>query len=167
MVNKGIKMKKGIFLFLLALVFSVNCWAQNFFNENIKTIISQNRGVYFTDGIFIKNGPKMSDIVLKDVRQFYSKKLGHERVVFDFNQSEIPRIYSYFSKEKRKVYIDMFGVKLNKKIKSTGNGILVRNLIFYPLDDAYLSVEIDLNKNLECELFYLTNPGRLVLDIKS
>lgn len=157
-------MKKGFFYLIMSFYALMSyCYAQNIFHGEVKYIGNRKKSVYFKSGAFIKKG-QASLSKLQSIRHFYSPKNGYERIVLDIKGHEVPNIYSYI--EANKIYIDLLNTTINENIRSTGKSQFVNNLLFYPLDDDMLSLEIDLNRAVEAEIFFLENPSRLVLDIK-
>lgn len=104
---------------------------------------------------------------LKAIRHNYNAKLGYERLVFDFHEKKIPRIYGYLENSGQKLYIDFFNTKLTKTPGSFGNSRFVAGLNFFPILKENLSAEVTLKRRSSIDVFYLSNPGRLVIDIKS
>ncbi|MBF0361399.1 MAG: hypothetical protein HQK49_10320 [Oligoflexia bacterium] len=152
--------------------------AQGIFEEKIRKISPVKRSVYLTEGIFIKtmasagsakdatSESSASNVSMNSIRHLYKAKEGFERIVFDFNGRAVPKMYAYVSNEDKKLYLDFFNTSVNSNIASLGKGHFVKNLLFYPIEDDLLSVEVEFKRSLNFEIFYLDNPGRLVVDVK-
>ncbi len=138
--------------------------SQNLFSERIWKLIGRKRAVYLEKGIF-HNGKKETPSMLLALRHSFTD--GKERIVLDFNTNKLPRIYGHISKDKKKLFLDMFKTRISTKLKSFGNGKFVKSVDFYPITGKQLSAELSLSISPKTDIFYLENPARLVIDIKS
>lgn len=84
----------------------------------------------------------------------------------DFETKELPRVYGYISREENKLYLDLFETGIPKSLSSFGDSKYVKELLFFPIQKDTLSVEVIFKTDVTLDVFYLTNPGRLVIDIK-
>ncbi len=159
-----IKCIKVLVISILPLFVSMS-FSQDLMSERIRKVVGKKRAVYFTKGIFYSTTNKVSS-TLKAVRHSYVAARGYERIVFDFNTTQTPKIYGYFSDDMKKIYIDFFDASLGGSIGSFGNSKFVDKIDFYPVGDESLSTEIKLKKESSIDVFYLEKPGRLVIDIK-
>ncbi len=155
---------------LILIVFSavfINSFShgQNLHHEKIRKITSRKRSIYFDKGIF-HNGGLRRKSQLKAVRHSYVSKRGYERLVFDFKTAKVPRIYGNVSMKENKLYFDFFNTSLPNNISSFGDSHHVKGINFYPLSKDSLSLELDFKSKVSIDIFYLENPGRLVVDIK-
>lgn len=150
---------------LLTLLFTFSASAQNLLQERIRRISPRKKSIYLDTGIFHNGGPKLNS-KLKAVRHSYSTRTGYERVVFDFTTNELPRIYGYISREENKLYLDLFETDIPATLNSFGDSKYVKELLFFPIQKDTLSVEMNFKSKVTLDVFYLTNPGRLVIDIK-
>lgn len=153
----------GFFLFFLGI--EPRCLAQNLSQERLIKVTAHKSSQYIKSGIFFNQGEGGKGR-LNALRHFYSSKKGNERIVFDFDAKFMPKIYGFISEKERKLYIDMFQTTLNPAVSSLGNSYFVKNLFFYPLDDDSLTLEIELKSPGQFDIFWLENPGRLVIDVK-
>ncbi len=154
-------------ILIINILFLCNCiFGQGLLDERIRQISNKKRSVYLDRGIFHNGGPKHS-ATLKAVRHSYTKKLGYERVVFDFNTKETPRIYGNINGLQKKLYLDFFKTTVGNNIASFGKSIYVDSLNFFPIDKDSLSVELVFKKKVSVDIFSLENPGRLVIDVKN
>jgi len=158
-------LKNRSLFFLLALVFSSSVFAQNLLQERIRRISPRKKSIYLDTGIFHNGGPKLVS-KLKAVRHSFSAARGYERVVFDFSTKELPRIYGYISRDENKLYLDLFKTEVPAILNSFGASQFVKELLFFPIQKDTLSVEVNFKSKVTLDVFYLSNPGRLVIDIK-
>jgi hypothetical protein len=150
-----------IFLFSSQALFS-----QDLLKERIRKLGGKKTSVYVENGIFHNGGVK-NEGVLKGIRQSYSAKLGFERIVIDFNSSEIPKIYGNINSLEKRVYIDFFDTTLDKELKTVSSTKFVEKVHFYPIEKGHLSMEMRLKSKASADIFFLQNPGRLVIDLKN
>jgi hypothetical protein len=151
---------------LLILVFSsFNLWAQNLSEERIWKIDSRKKSIYLGSGIFhLSQGSAQNKIL--GIRSSYVPSRGYERLVIDFSQSLPPKIYGHISQKIKKIQIDFFDSELPQSISSLRNSQYVKNVDFLALDENQVNMEINLKSEVNFDIFYLENPGRLVVDIK-
>lgn len=155
-------------LLSIIILFSLStsvAWSQNLLEERIRRISDRKRSVYLDSGIFHNGGPKRSS-KLKAIRHNFSSKRGYERLVFDFKTEQLPRIYGFISSPEKKLYLDLFTTDLPDALSSFGDSKYVKSINFFPIQKDTLSVEVLFKKNITLDVFYLSNPGRLVVDIK-
>jgi hypothetical protein len=140
--------------------------AQDLLKERIRKLSSNKTSIYIEKGIFHNGGVKQ-EATLKTIRQSFNPKLGYERVVIDFNSSQVPKIYGHISAVDKKLYIDLFETTLDKDFKTTGAKHFVDKINVFPIESNYLSLEMNLKGKVNADIFYLDNPGRLVIDLKN
>ena len=155
-------MKLLIFVLMLQ---SFAVMAQDLSKQRIWKISSKKRAVFLDKGVFYtnKNSTKQQ---LKAIRNSYIPSRGYERVVFDFTSATPPRVYGHIANNEKKVYLDLHNTSLNRSISAVKNVKFVKNVDFFNLDKDNLSVELSFKENVSFDIFYLENPGRLVIDIK-
>ena len=134
-------------------------------NQRIRKLDGRKKSIYVSEGVFHNGSPKVKSDRLK-VRHSYSEKIGYERVVFDFSTEKLPRVYAHYDSKTKKVSLDLFNTSLTKEIGSFGISKLVEKINFFPLSTEITTVEMILKDSKTIELFYLTNPARLVIDLK-
>lgn len=156
-------MKKLLFLALFVL--SSTAFSQDLFSERIRKLDSRKRSVYLESGIFHNGGEKRPSS-LKGIRHSFSKSQGYERVVVDFTTAKLPRVYGHVSSKDKKLYLDLFDTDMTGTVSSFGNTKFVKAINFFPITEDSLSVEIIFKENVSVDVFYLTSPARLVVDIK-
>lgn len=152
-------------LTLILLIQSYSLFAQDLTKQRIWKISSKKRAVFLDKGVFYTSSEADSQ-QLKGIRNSYVPSRGYERVVFDFSSLRPPRIYGHIAGKENKVYIDLHKTSLNKAIDTVRNVKFVKNVDFFNLDKDNLSVELSFNEKVSFDIFYLENPGRLVIDVK-
>ena len=155
-------MKKFLVLALLA---GSVCHGQNLLTERIWKISSRKRSIFFDQGVFHSDLRPDSKTLL-DIRNSYQPAKGYERIVFDFSGPQPPKVYGHISKEDNKVRLDFFNTDLEKSIGSVSNVKYVKNIDFFNIDKENLSVEMSFRDGVSFDIFYLENPGRIVIDAK-
>ena len=138
---------------------------QNLLEERIRKLSSDKKGVFLNKGIF-HNGMRSLESSINSIRYHYNKKDNYERLVIDFKNNKIPRIYGNISLRSKKVHISLFKTSLPESFYSSGSSKFVKSIDFFPIDDNILSAEINLKEEIDLEIFYLEEPGRLVLDMR-
>ena len=154
-----------VLLTLVSMLFITNVFAQNLNSQRIWKISSKKRSIFLDKGIFHSDS-EVKNVQLSGVRNSYVTSRGYERVVFDFNTSNTPRIYGHISKKDKKIYLDFFNTSLNKALTSIKEVKYVKSVDFYNIDKNQLSVELTFNSTVSFDIFFLENPGRLVIDVK-
>jgi hypothetical protein len=150
---------------IMSMLFIANVFAQNLNSQRIWKISSKKRSIFLDKGIFHSDS-EVKNVQLSGVRNSYVTSRGYERIVFDFNTMNTPRIYGHISKNEKKVYIDFFNTSLNKALSSIKEVKYVKSVDFYNIDKNQLSAELTFNSSVSFDVFFLENPGRLVIDVK-
>jgi hypothetical protein len=152
---------------VVAFTFLLTCqaFAQNLNAQRIWKISSKKRSIFLDKGVFHLDNMKGTN-KLSSIRNSFFKSRGYERLVFDFDMENPPRMYGHISKGKKKIYIDFFNTTLNKKMASVSKVKYVNSVDFFAIDKNNLSVEVNLADKVSYDIFYLSNPGRLVIDIQ-
>lgn len=158
------KVSKILSLFLV-LSFTQVSLAQNLMQERIWKISSKKRSIFFDKGIFHASGSG-SPQKLTGMRSSYVPARKYERIVFDFSSNRPPKVYGHISNISNKVYVDFFNTSLEKSLESLKNIKFIKNVDFFNLDTNKLSVEMSFVDGASYDIFYLENPGRLVIDVK-
>lgn len=156
---------KLIISFLIFFSLSESLQAQDLLGERIRRITSRKKSIYLDRGIFHNGGPSVHS-TLKSVRHNYNKSKGYERIVFDFKTKKIPKVYGHINSKNKNLYVDLFDTKIQKGVHSFGKTQFVDSMIFFPISRETLSVELKFKEKVSVDIFYLSNPGRLVIDIK-
>jgi len=154
-------------LLLLVVCFvHTNLFAQDLLKERIRKIGSTKSSIYIEKGVFHNGGVKQ-EASIKSIRQSYNPKQGFERIVIDFSTTTIPKVYGHISAEDKKIYIDFFDTNLAKDVQTIAKTKLVDKVSIFPIEENFLSIELKLKAKLSADIFFLENPGRLVIDIKN
>jgi hypothetical protein len=90
---------------------------------------------------------------------------GYERVVVDFNTPKVPKIYGHIAANK-KLSVDFFETTMNTSRPQVRNSQFVQAIDFITVDGKTTTMEIALKGKSSFDVFYLENPGRLVIDIR-
>lgn len=155
-----------VFLFLSIVAFSGTVLAQNLLNTRMWKLSPRKKSLYVDSGVFSHSGASRKT-TLNAIRHAYNKSLGYERIVFDFNSDNVPNIYGMISKQNNKLYLDLKNTAIHSNIDSFGNSRFVSKIDFFPITPDVLPVELKLKNSSSYDVFYLKNPGRLVIDIKN
>jgi hypothetical protein len=151
------------FIFLLSLGF--NCFSQDFFKERIWKLEERKKSVFLRSGVFHAGSKKvLSD--LNSTRGSYVSSRGYERLVFDFSTDLLPFIYGFISKKDKKLYLDFFNTRLSSQIDLMSRGRFVEKIKLYKINSESLTLEVNFKESVILDVFYLSSPSRLVVDIK-
>jgi hypothetical protein len=141
-------------------------FSQDLLKERIRKLSNKKTSIYIESGIFHNGGAKGEGLI-KGVRQFYNPKQGFERIVIDLAGAEIPKVYGNINSIEKKLYIDFFDTKLDKELKTVSSTRYIEKINFFPIEPAMLSLEMKLKAKVSADIFFLDNPGRLVIDLKN
>lgn len=160
-----------VFVFLLSIFCLTSLspdalYAQDLFKERIRKLSSNKTSIYIEKGIFHNGGVKLQS-QLVSLRQSYNPKQGFERIVIDFSTNQVPKIYGHVSSEDKKMYLDIFETTLSKDLKTVASTRFVEKINFFPIESNHLSIDMKLKGKVIADIFYLENPGRLVIDLKN
>lgn len=157
---------KIFILFLTIFCLFQNVFAQDLLKERIRKLSSNKTSIYVEKGIFHNGGVKLQSSLMS-VRQSYNPKQGFERIVIDFSSNQVPKIYGHISSEDRRLYLDLFETKLAKDLKTVASTRHIEKINFFPIEENHLSIDIKLKSKAIADIFFLENPGRLVIDLKN
>jgi hypothetical protein len=158
-------MKISVFV-LIIFCLSHACFGQDLLKERIRKLSSNKTSIYIEKGIFHNGGVKIQSS-LTSLRQSYNPKQGFERIVIDFSTNQVPKIYGHISSEDRKMYLDLFDTTLSKDLKTVSSTRYVEKINFFPIEENHLSLDLRLKSKVIADIFFLENPGRLVIDLKN
>lgn len=158
-------MKISLILFLICFLPNL-LRGQDLLKERIRKLSSNKTSIYVEKGIFHNGGVKTTS-ALKSLRQSYNPKQGFERIVLDFSTNEVPKIYGHISSEEKKLYIDLFETSLAKDFKTVNATKHIEKINFFPIESNHLSLDLRLKNKVIADIFFLENPGRLVIDLKN
>ena len=154
-----------ITLILLSLIFSLESFAQNLMEERIWKISNRKKSIFLDSGVFHYNSI-LSGSRITGVRNSNVPDRGYERVVFDFASQTIPKVYGHISGKDKKISIDLFETSVATSQPVLKNSKFVKSIDFISVDGKNVTVEVNLKSKASFDVFYLENPGRLVLDIR-
>jgi hypothetical protein len=149
----------------MGLLFLNLSFAQNLFEERIWKVSSRKKSIFLDSGVFHFNS-QVKNSLITGIRNSYAPDRGYERIVIDFNNSSIPKIYGHISSKDQKLSIDFFGTSISSTQANLKNSKFVRSVDFISVDGKSLTMELALKSKVSFDVFYLENPGRLVIDIK-
>jgi len=155
-----------ILISLSLLLLTQSVFGQDLLKERIRKLSSNKTSIYIDKGIFHNGGVKLESN-LGSIRQSYNPKQGFERIVFDFSTSQIPKVYGHMNSDERKIYIDLFDTNLSKDFKTVATTRFVEKVNFFPIEKGHISIDLKLKAKVIADIFFLENPGRLVIDLKN
>jgi hypothetical protein len=153
-------------LLIILFCLQTSLFAQDLLKERIRKIGNTKSSIYIDKGVFHNGGVKQESSI-KAIRQSYNPKQGFERIVIDFSSSVIPKVYGHISAQDKKVYIDFFDTTLAKDVQTIAKTKLVEKVSIFPIEENFLSMELNLKAKSTADIFFLENPGRLVIDLKN
>ncbi len=107
----------------------------------------------------------LKDASISAVRNSAVAGRGYERVVIDFNTPTVPKLYGHIT-ENKKISIDFFDTSMVTATPQMKNSKFVKAVDFISVDGKTMTMEIALKGKSSFDIFYLENPGRLVIDIR-
>jgi hypothetical protein len=150
----------------LCIVFllSMPVGAQNLMEERIWKLSSTKRSIYLDSGIFRFDSKIPSSITA--IRSSIEKGRGYERLVLEFSTPTVPKIYGHISPHDKKVRVDLFATTITTSKPQLANSKHVKSIDFINVDGKSLTMEISMKDKASFDVFYLTDKGRLVIDIR-
>ncbi len=140
-------------------------FAQNLMEERIWKLSSRKKSIFLDSGVFhYNNGSTGAQVTA--VRSSSVAGRGYERVVIDFNTANIPKIYGHISSQNQKLSIDLFDTNVATTQPQLKNSKFVKKIDFISVDGKTLTMDIALKSKASFDVFYLPDPGRLVIDIR-
>jgi hypothetical protein len=86
-------------------------------------------------------------------------------VVIDFNSPAVPKLYGHITADK-KLSVDFFETSIQASQPSLRSSKFVKAIDFITVDGKTITMEMALKGKSSFDIFYLENPGRLVIDIR-
>lgn len=157
-------------IILIATVFINTASAQNLTKENSWPLSMNKKNLYFDKGVFHYGLPAKNQVITQKVtgiRSFYNKATKIERIVLDIDGPALAGLYGYISKEKNKLYLDLYQTEKSETFAPKVNAHFLKTVDVYIIEPKLLSLELSFNTTLTYEVFYLLNPTRIVIDVKS
>lgn len=152
------------FLFL-TLFISLPVFAQNLMEERIWKVSPRKKSIFLDAGVFHHAG-SVKNVSIKSVRSSSAPGRGYERLVIDFSTSSIPKTYGHISSGDKKISIDFFDTTVAMEPPQIKNSKSIKSIDFISVDGKSVTMELILKAKTSFDVFYLDNPGRLVLDIR-
>jgi hypothetical protein len=151
-------------LILLSILTVTSVIAQSLMEERIWKVAPRKKSIFLDSGVFHVNSDlKASSIV--GMRNSVVPGRGYERVVVDFNTPRVPKIYGHITSNK-KLSVDFFETTMSTARPQVKNSQFVQAIDFITVDGKTITMEIALKGKSSFDVFYLENPGRLVIDIR-
>ena len=151
-------------LFLLCLLAVTPILAQNLMEERIWKVSPRKKSIFLDSGVFHLNSSLKSSNITS-VRNSAVNGRGYERVVIDFNTSSVPKLYGHITADK-KISVDFFDTSIMTNQPQIKNSKFVKSIDFISVDGKTMTMEMTLKGKSSFDIFYLENPGRLVIDIR-
>lgn len=154
-------MKHIVIFYFILLMPSVI--AQDLEKQTIVDLKNDKTDHYLEEGVWRKKTGDQS--VLNSIRHSFYDSRKFERIVLDFKDQKLPRVHAVNSSKYKRIFLDLFDTGSSPKEKTIEGSHFVKALDFYRLDNQVLSLELGLDKGRKVEIFSLSNPPRLVIDI--
>ncbi len=151
-------------LFLSFLV-SVPVLAQNLMEERIWKVSARKKSIFLDSGVFHHNS-SVKNAGITAIRSSSATGQGYERVVVDFNTPSVPKLYGHISSKNQKISVDFFDAVITTgqpQLKASKN---VKAIDFINVDGKSITMDLSMKGKSSFDIFYLENPGRLVIDIR-
>lgn len=152
-------------LLLLSLFVSFEAFSQNLMEERIWKIGNRKKSIFLDSGVFHYNSI-LAGASVTGVRNSVVPGRGYERVVIDFNTQTIPKVYGNISGKDKKISVDLFEASVSTEQPNLKNSKFVKSIDFISVDGKTVTLEINLKSKASFDVFFLENPGRLVIDIR-
>lgn len=151
-------------LFFISLLIVTPVLAQNLMEERIWKVSPRKKSIFLDSGVFhLSSDVKSSNVTA--VRNSAVDGRGYERVVIDFSTPSVPKVYGHITANK-KLSIDFFDTSIQTAQPQMKNSKFVKSIDFINVDGKSVTMEIALKGKSSFDIFYLENPGRLVIDIR-
>ena len=144
---------------------SLSAFAQNLTEERIWKISARKRSIFLDSGVFHYKS-NTTGSVISGIRNSVISGRDYERLVIDFNSSGVPRLYGHISATDNKLRVDFFDSSVSGVPTQLKNSKYVKGVDFLAIDPKNVTMEIALKGKSSFDIFYLENPGRLVIDIR-
>ena len=156
-------MKLMPFCFLLLLACPVK--AQNLMEERIWKVSPRKKSIFLDSGVFHSN-TNTSSAAITGVRSSAVDGRGYERLVIDFNSASIPKLYGHITANEMKISVDFFDTTVATNQPQLKNSKFIRAIDFISVDGKTITMELSMKSKASFDVFFLENPGRLVIDIR-
>ncbi len=150
---------------LLTLLIALPAFAQNLMEERIWKVAPRKKSIFLDSGVFHHNST-LKTASVKSVRSSAVPGRGYERLVIDFSSNSIPKVYGQISPQKKKISVDLFDTTVSTDQPQIKNSKSIKSLDFISVDGKTVTMELTFKDKASFDVFYLENPGRLVIDIR-
>jgi hypothetical protein len=75
-------------------------------------------------------------------------------------------VYGNISAENKKISVEFFNTTVSTSQPQLKNSKFVKSIDFINVDDKSITMDLGLKAKGSFDIFYLENPGRLVIDIR-
>lgn len=150
---------------IICLCFTFSALAQNLMEERIWKVAPRKKSIFLDSGVFHYNSTTTNASV-SAVRSSAVDGRGYERVVIDFNTPTVPKLYGHISAQDKKISVDFFNTTAGTTQPQLKNSKFVKSIDFISVDGKNITMEIALKGKASFDVFYLDNPGRLVIDVR-
>jgi hypothetical protein len=148
--------------------------------DKVRTADAKKTKAYITDGVIIGGDKSMDDVAIRDIRR--ATNAGFERVVIDIHSSQTansaaisrPPYYQVaVTSDESRVLFTIWGkprldFDSKKVIAAFKKSAVVKNLVLLPrVEEDSWTFAIELKGGRPVEVFELSNPVRLIMDIRS
>jgi hypothetical protein len=151
-------------LIFVGLLTVTTTMAQNLMEERIWKVAPRKKSIFLDSGVFHMNS-ELKNSSITGVRNSAVNGRGYERVVIDFNSPTVPKIYGHITASK-KISVDFFDTSIQTSQPSLTNSKFIKAIDFITVDGKTITMEMSLKGKSSFDIFYLENPGRLVIDIR-
>lgn len=149
----------------LSLLISTAASAQNLMEERIWKIAARKKSIFLDSGVFHSNSTTQNSSITS-VRSSAVAGRGYERVVIDFNTPGIPKLYGHISPKDQKISVDFFDSSIATNQPQLKGSKYVKSIDFISVDGKTITMDLTMKTKASYDVFYLENPGRLVIDIR-
>jgi hypothetical protein len=146
------------------LIWVTSAFPQNLMDERIWKVAPRKKSIFLDSGVFHLNSVTRSAVITA-LRNSAVDGRGYERVVIDFNTPSVPKLYGHITANK-KLSIDFFETTVQTAQPQIKSSKFVDSINFIAVDGKSITMEVGLKTKSSFDIFYLENPGRLVIDIK-
>ena len=150
---------------LISLFFTLPVLAQNLLEERIWKVAPRKKSIFLDSGVFHLNSAEKGSSI-KSVRSSAGANQGYERVVVDFTTTTVPKIYGHISAANKKISIDFFDTAVGTAQPQLKNSKNIKSIDFINVDGKTITMDLSMKGKSSFDVFYLENPGRLVIDIR-
>lgn len=152
-------------LLFITVLMSLPVLAQNLMEERIWKVSPRKKSIFLDSGVFHHNSSlKNAEII--SIRSSATPGQGYERVVIDFNTASIPKIYGHISSNEKKITVDFFDTSITTAQPQLKKSENIKTIDFINVDGKSITMDLSMKKKASFDVFYLENPGRLVIDIR-